>query len=167
MRLVLMQTVRMIDAASGEIITIAGSGEEGFSGDGGPATEATLHLPTSLAFDAQGRLLIADTFNHAVRRINTDGTIETVAGTGTQGWSGDGGNATAAELSQPADLAVDSAGSIIFSDSGNNRLRRIDAQGKISTIARSNAAQGIAVAPNGSIFVADTEASRVRLLSCP
>ena len=111
--------------------------------------------------------MIADTFNHAVRRINTDGTIDTVAGTGTQGWSGDGGNATAAELSQPADLAVDSAGSIIFSDSGNNRLRRIDAQGKISTIARSNAAQGIAVAPNGSIFVADTEASRVRLLSCP
>jgi sugar lactone lactonase YvrE len=162
-----MQTVRRIDAATGEITTVVGTGEEGYTGDGGPATEATLHLPTSLGFDAQGRLLIADTFNHVVRRINSDGTIQTVAGTGAEGFSGDGGKATEAHLSQPSDLAVDSGGNIILSDSGNSRLRRIDAQGNITTIARSSAAQGIAVAPDGSIYVADTGASRVRLLSCP
>lgn len=114
----LWQVVRKVDA-SGIITTVAGNGDPGFSGDGGAATDASLDQPTGLAFDRQGNLLIADSSNHAVRLVNlADGSISTVAGNGTEGYSGDGQAATAALLSFPSALAVDGSGNILSSMQG-------------------------------------------------
>jgi DNA-binding beta-propeller fold protein YncE len=183
--------VRLVNA-KGVISTVAGSGEAGYSGDGGPATEATLDFPAGLALDSQGRLLIADMNNHVIRRVafpadaaSGSSTIEIVAGTpGYEGSSGDGEDATSAQLSSPADVAVDAAGNILIIDSDNHRIRRVDAQtGIITTIAGTgnqgfsgnngaalaadfNAPQGVTVGPNGAIYVADAMNQRVRLLHC-
>jgi DNA-binding beta-propeller fold protein YncE len=178
-----LQVVRMVNASTGIISTVAGTGEAGFSGDGGPATKAALDFPAGMAFDAQGRLLIADMNNHVVRRLGTDGIISTFAGTpGSAGFGGDGAAATSAQLSSPADLSVDAEGGVIIADSDNNKIRRIDAAGVISTIAGSSAGyggdggpalqaqfdapQGVAVRPDGAIYVADAKNQRVRLLQC-
>ena len=119
---------------AGHIYTVAGNGTRGFSGDGGPATSAELNLPQGAAADAAGNLLIADTHNRRVRVVAestgsfygmamTAGDIYTVAGNGTAGFAGDGGPATRAELNNPADVAVDAAGSLLIADAGNNRIR--------------------------------------------
>lgn len=160
--------VRKVDA-SGIITTVAGNGDPDFSGDGGAATEASLDQPTGLAFDRQGNLLIADSSNHAVRRVNlADGSISTVAGNGTEGYSGDGQAATAALLSFPSALAVDGSGNILVVDAGNSKLRRIDAQGVISSLATAAAGQGIVLDPaTGHTYVASTEGYSVRQLKCP
>jgi DNA-binding beta-propeller fold protein YncE len=173
----------MVNTSTGIISTVAGTGEAGFSGDGGAATKAALDFPAGLAFDAQGRLLIADMNNHVVRRVGTDGIIGTFAGTaGSAGFSGDGAAATSAQLSSPADLSVDAEGGVVIADSDNNKIRRIDAAGVITTIAGSSAGyggdggpalqaqfdapQGVAVRPDGAIYVADAKNQRVRLLQC-
>ena len=121
---------------AGDIYTIAGTGNGGFSGDGGPATAAQLYIPGGLAFDTSGNLLIADSGNNRIRVVAasagtfygqpmTAGDIYTIAGTGAPGFSGDGGPAAKAELHAPVGLAVDSGNDIVFADPGNNRIREI------------------------------------------
>ena len=117
------------------ILAIAGTGTAGYSGDGGLATEARLNGPYGMALDAAGNLYVSDRNNNRIRRIDRDGIITTVAGTGVPGFSGDGGPATAAKLNSPIGLAVDAAGSLYIADGGNNRVRRVDADGVITTVA--------------------------------
>jgi sugar lactone lactonase YvrE len=127
--------IRRVDAVSGVITTIAG-GPNATAGDGALAAMATLKDPWSLTFGPDGLLYIADLSNHAVRRIDATGHIQTVAGVlGTPGFDGDGGLATSAHLKGPAALVFDPAGNLYVADSGNNRIRRVDAiSGKISSI---------------------------------
>jgi sugar lactone lactonase YvrE len=112
---------------------IAGTGTAGFSGDGGPAAKAHLNVPYGLAVDARGNLYVADRNNNRVRRIDRHGIITTFAGTGAPGFSGDGGSAKAAKLNSPVGLAIDTAGNLYIADSGNNRVRRVDPHGVITT----------------------------------
>jgi len=122
--------------ASGTINTVIGTGVPGDSGDGGPAIDAQLNiLPEGLAFDSAGNLYIADLYNQVVRKVSPDGTITTVAGNGTEGYSGDGGLATAAEFDFPFDVAVDSVGDLFIDDVVNNVVREIFPNGIISTVA--------------------------------
>lgn len=119
------------------ISTIAGVPltPSGFSGDGGPATLAKLNNPCHVTFDKWGNHYIVDAGNHAIRKISPSGTITTIAGTGTSGYNGDGGPATAAMLHTPANVAVDTAGNIYITDQGNRRIRKIDPLGIITTFA--------------------------------
>lgn len=133
--------IRVIDQ-DGLIRTVAGGGPPGTSsddgdlaGDGGPALDATLQEPVGIAMDLEGNLFFADRDNHAVRRIGLDGMITTVAGTGTPGYSGDGGPAVSAQLERPQDVAVDADGNVYITDAVNNRIRRVDASGTITTVA--------------------------------
>jgi len=125
--------VRKVDT-QGIITTVVGNGSGGYSGDGGPAIQAGL-TPLALAFDTAGNLLITDVNNNRIRKVNAQGIITTVAGTGSAGYSGDGGPATQAELISPYGLGFDAAGNLFFSDNGNRRIRKIDTQGIITTIA--------------------------------
>jgi len=129
--------VRRVDATTGIITTAAGNGIVGYSGDGGPATSATLGNPSLISVDAAGNLFIADSGNHRVRRVDaTTGIITTVAGNGILGYFGDGGLATAASVAGPQGVAVDAAGNLFIADSGNHRVRRVDATtGIITTVA--------------------------------
>jgi len=120
---------------SGRITHVAGTGRAGFSGDGGPATRARLDFPTGLALDQRGRLLISDTFNNRIRRVDGDGVITTIAGTGKPGYAGDGGPAVNAQLNATAGLALDARGRVVIADQGNNAIRRIANDGIISTVA--------------------------------
>ncbi|GAB3993610.1 hypothetical protein GCM10028807_29310 [Spirosoma daeguense] len=126
--------VRKINA-SGIISTFSGNGELGSTGDNGPAISAQLFLPRGIATDATGRVYIADSQNHRIRRINTDGIITTVAGNGTAGFSGDGGQALNAQLNYPSEVTVDNNGNLYIVDSANNRVRKVDTNGVITTIA--------------------------------
>jgi trimeric autotransporter adhesin len=124
----------------GTVITIAGNGVSGFSGDGGSATSAQLSLPFGIDVDAAGNIYISDTFNHRVRKVSLDGSITTIAGTGTAGFSGDGGPATTAKLDYPFGVAVDGAGNLYIADSYNYRIRRVSTGGIITTVAGSGPA---------------------------
>ena len=133
-------------SAGGIITTVAGNGAA-FStviGDGGPATGAFLYKPTAVAADAAGNLYIADSYNSRIRKVSSSGIITTVAGNGTYGFSGDGGPATAAMLNVPAGIAVDSSGSLFIADTNNYRIRKVSANGTISTVAG-----GGSLYPNG------------------
>ncbi len=165
---------------AGTISTFAGTGVAGSLGDGLAATLAQLHAPSGLVFDGAGRLLIADYLNNKVRRVGTDGTISTVAGTGAAGFTGDGGAATAAQLNLPVSVAFDTGQNLVISDAGNNRIRRIGAgTGIISTIAGTgasssggdggpaiaatfNSPRGVVVDNADDVFVADSLGNRVR-----
>ena len=117
--------IRKIDTA-GVITTFAGTPQSGgYSGDGGPATMAQIDNPHDLVFDSKGNLYIADANNHVVRRVDTDGVITTVAGTGSSGYSGDGGAPTEAQLNTPRGLAVDSSDNLYISDHDNHRIRKV------------------------------------------
>ena len=118
----------------GLIQTIAGTGQKGYSGDGGQATQAEFSEPRGMAIDSAGNLYIADSGNNVIRRISPDGTIATVAGNGHAGFSGDGGLATSAQLYNPFRIALDSAGSLYIADSYNGRIRKV-AGGMITTVA--------------------------------
>ncbi len=119
--------VRKIDSQTGIISTIAGTGMSGFSGDGGLATSAKLNWPSGIAVDGSGNVYFADMQNYRIRRIDgATGIITTVAGTGTNGFSGDGGPAASASIGQDYGLDVDSAGNVYFADTNNNRIRFID-----------------------------------------
>ena len=119
------------------ITTIAGTGESGFSGDRGPAVEASLVEPVGVAVDRGGNVYIADRNSHRIRRVDSTGTITTIAGTGESGFSGDGGSAVEAQLHSPHGVEVDRTGNIYIADSGNNRIRKVDSMGTITTIAGS------------------------------
>ncbi|MBI4363948.1 MAG: hypothetical protein HY568_00825, partial [Candidatus Latescibacteria bacterium] len=118
--------VRLITAATGVISTYAGTGTAGSSGDGGPATSATLNGPEALALTASGDLYIADSGNHKIRRVQAgSGTISTIAGTGTAGFSGDGGSSTSAQFDSPRGITVASTGAYYVGDRNNNRVRKV------------------------------------------
>lgn len=119
----------------GIVDTVAGSGQAGYAGDGGPGVDAALSWPSALELDAAGNLYIAETRNHVVRRLDADGTIHTIAGDGTAGFRGDGGPAAQARLDQPYGLALGDDGSLYVADRGNFRVRRIAPDGTIDTIA--------------------------------
>lgn len=131
-----MHVVRKI-AVNGIITTVAGTGGTGgFSGDGGTATAAHLHTPWDVCVDASGNLYIADKDNHVIRKVNGSGIITTVAGTaGVNGFSGDGSSAVTAKLDNPQSVSVDASGNLYISDYGNNRIRKVNSTGTISTIA--------------------------------
>jgi glucose/arabinose dehydrogenase len=135
-----LPSVRRV-GADGRITTVAGTAAAGFSGDGGPATAAQLNLVHGVALLPDGSMVLADTSNHRIRRVSPNGTITTVAGTGTFGYSGDGGPATAAQIAAPRGIATLPDGSILFPDSGNHRVRRISPSGVITTVA-GNGTQG-------------------------
>src|SRR5262245_27996555 len=155
----------------GHLDLVAGTGDGGFSGDGGPADRARLFAPGGLALDADGGLLVADMYNHRVRRIDRRGAITTIAGTGTAASAGDGGPATAASLNGPQDVAVDRAGNVFVADTYNARVRRIDRAGIITTLAGSDPGLGgdggpagnallnmptaLALGPDGAVYVSD------------
>jgi sugar lactone lactonase YvrE len=120
---------------SGEVTTVAGTGKPGFSGDGGPATEAQLNVVTDLALDRAGNLYIADDQNNRIRKVSPDGVITTFAGTGKLAFSGDGGPAVKAGINDPTGIAVDTAGNVYVAELGNDRIRRVDRSGIIETVA--------------------------------
>ncbi|HAS46583.1 MAG TPA: hypothetical protein DCS93_39235 [Microscillaceae bacterium] len=129
--------IRKVDAITGNISTIAGTGVAGFSGDGAAATSAQLNSPVGLAIDGSGNIYIADQSNHRIRKIDVGtGNISTITGTGVAGFSGDGAVATSAQVNSPAGLTIDGSGNIYIADQNNNRVRKIDAgTGNISTVA--------------------------------
>lgn len=161
------------------IYTAAGTGSAGFGGDGGSAKNAQLNNPKSVAIDPNGNLYFTDYNNHRVRKVDQMGVISTFAGTGTQGFSGDGANATAAELDSPFGIAVDQSGNVYISDISNNRIRKVNTLGIISTFAgtgiagfngdgiQANLAQlnnpfGIATDALGNVYIADNFNHRIR-----
>lgn len=125
--------VRKVDT-SGIITKVTGTGINGFSGDGGPARTAVIGNPAALAVDLTGSLYIADFSNARIRKMDTNGVISTVAGSGTAGYSGDGGPATAARISYPKSLAIDAAGNLYIGDGTNARVRKVTPSGVISTV---------------------------------
>jgi len=166
-------------APNGVVTIVAGNGSAGFSGDGGPATAASLMAPEDVALDAAGNLFVADTGNSRVRRVGTNGVITTVAGNGVSGFSGDGGPATAATLSLPLGVTVDPSGNLFVADSANNRVRKVNTAGVITTVAGDGTASfsgdggsataagfrtpaGVAVAPRGDLLIADVGNNRIR-----
>lgn len=172
--------VRKVTPA-GIISTVAGTGDFGFSGDGGPATAAKLANPTSVAVDGAGNLYIADSSNYRIRKVTPAGTISTVAGNGQFGFSGDGGPAISAKLADSTALTADAAGNLFVADY-NNRIRKVSTSGVISTIAGNGEygfngdggpatsaslayPSGLAVNAAGNVFIADTGNSRIRKLT--
>lgn len=122
-------------SSSGIISTFAGTGTRGYTGDGGPASAATFSGPLGVAIDGAGNIYVADNLNNVVRKINTAQTISTFAGNGTEGYTGDGGPATAAQLNTPNSMVFDASGAMLLSDQGNNAVRKIGPAGIITTIA--------------------------------
>ncbi|MDR1990722.1 MAG: hypothetical protein LBQ09_10895 [Acidobacteriaceae bacterium] len=142
------QMIRRFDLATKTMRVVAGNGVKGRTGDGGPATEASLNMPHEIQFDANGNAYIAERDNHIVRKIDRRGTISTLAGTGVAGYSGDGGPASAAMLNQPHSIAIGNDNRLLICDIGNQRIRRVDlASGRIETYAGTGVAQP---APDGA-----------------
>ena len=170
--------IRKVDV-NGMITTVAGDGTAGYAGDGGPATEANLNTPSGIAFDLSGNLYIADSSNHVIRKVDVNGRITTIAGNGINGYSGDGEPATLAMLWEPEGIALDTAGNLYIADSSNNRIRKVDLDGTITTVAGNGAwgysgddgpaAQaelasplGIALDALGNLYIADSGNNRIR-----
>ncbi|HEV8148435.1 MAG TPA: SMP-30/gluconolactonase/LRE family protein [Bryobacteraceae bacterium] len=172
--------VRRLDLKTGLISTAAGSGRKGYAGDGGPALSADLNEPYEVTFDARGNMFFVEMQNHVVRRVDAkSGIISTVAGTGSPGFSGDGGPAREAQLRQPHSIVFDRQGRLLICDIGNHRIRRVDfGTGKIETWAGTgerkptpegapiagtplNGPRAIAVAPDGTLYLALREGNAV------
>jgi sugar lactone lactonase YvrE len=164
---------------NGIITTEAGNGTPGSSGDGGAAISAELNNPAGVAVDATGNLFIADYGNSRIREVGTNGIITTVAGTGSGGYSGDGGAAVYAALNSPRGVAVDTSGNVFIGDTGNQRIREVQTNGIITTVAGNGTADyagdggaatnaelyhpiGVAVDATGNLFIADEVNSRIR-----
>ena len=169
-------------STKGIITTFAGNGTAGFAGDGGPAIDAELNTPAGLRVDAAGNLYIADFWNNRIRRVSPAGVITTVAGNGSQAYSGDGGLATAASLNQPGGLDLDSSGNLYIADSFNSRIRVVSTAGIIDTVtgngtagfsgdggaassAEINYPEGVAVDPSGNVYISDSGNDRVRKIT--
>ena len=131
--------IRQIAPDGVRLATFAGTGETGADGDGGQARDARLRTPLGVALDSDGTLYIADTYNHRIRKVTIDGTIRTIAGTGESGFAGDGGPGTAAELSYPTSVAVATDGTLYIADTRNHRVRKLAADGTITTVAGAGA----------------------------
>jgi uncharacterized protein (TIGR03437 family) len=176
--------IRKVTAATGIITTVAGNGTHGYSGDGGPATGAQLWFPTGVAVDGSGNLYIADSTNNRIRKVTAaTGIISTVAGNGTPGFSGDGGLATSAMLSNPEQAAMDGSGNIYIADNGNCRVRKVTAAtGIITTLAGNGGCSysgdggpatsaqlsipgGVAVDGFGNLYIADFSFDRIRMVA--
>jgi hypothetical protein len=145
-------------APDGAVTLVAGNGTNGFSGDGGPAVNAQLSNPRSVAVDRLGNVYIGDTYR--VRKVTPGGTISTIAGDGTGGSSGDGGPAAAATI-EPWDLSADADGNLLIADGFHNHIRRIDRAGTISTVWTVNGAWATAITPSGAVFATDRNDRRV------
>jgi uncharacterized protein (TIGR03437 family) len=162
------------------VSTVAGTGNAGFSGDGGAAVSAQLNGPQAVAVDAAGNLYIADTGNYRIRKVTAGGTISTLAGNGIPGFTGDGGAAVLAQIGAPAGVAVDALGNVFFSD-GSVRVRKVNPVGFIFTeagngtlgysgdggsaaVAQFNGPTALAVDAAGNVYVADTNNNAVRVL---
>ena len=180
-----------IDTVSGKIYCIAGNGYStgggGYSGDGGPAIGAEMHFPEGVTLDPSGNIYICDCENCRVRKVNVNGIISTIAGNGFNEYSGDGGPATAAELYFPTGICMDNSGNIFISCNGNNRIRKINTNGIISTYAGNGygapnaggysgdggpatAAEislpnGLTVDNSGNLYIADAGNARVRIIN--
>jgi trimeric autotransporter adhesin len=165
--------------SNGMLTVFAGSGTEGYGGDGGPAVSAALYNPRSVVFDAAGNLYISDAGNNLIRKVNTAGIISTVAGNGTSGFSGDGGQAIAASFGGTARITLDSAGNIYISDPDNHRIREVTTDGVMHTFAGNGAnasagdggpalqasfvsPAGLVFDTSGNLYVTDFGANRVR-----
>ena len=176
--------IRKVTISTGIISTIAGTGTKSRSGDGGPATSATLYLPQGVALDAVGNVYIADTDNYVIRKITVStGIISTIAGKGTADYGGDNGAATSATLSSPTGIALDTSGNVYIADNGNSRIRKITVStGIITTVAGKGDASyagdndaataaslynpsGVAVDSSGNFYVADQLNGRIRKAS--
>jgi uncharacterized protein (TIGR03437 family) len=177
--------IRMV-APNGKITTVAGSGDSmldgGYSGDGGLALSASLRKPTGVALDSSGSLYVADSGNNRIRKVATDGTISTFAGTGTQAYSGDGGPASSAQFYDPEGIGFNAAGELFIADAGNNCVRKIARDGTVTTIAGTGVpgysgdggpathAQldypiAVAFDPTGNLLIADQDNSVIRRVS--
>ncbi len=163
----------------GIITTVAGNGTAGYSGDGGPALKATLNFPAGLTLDSENNLYIADRNNHRIRKVTPDGIITTVAGTGVPGFGGDEGPALLAPLHLPSDVAMGPKGGLYISDRSNNRIRKVNQDGIITTVAGLGIAGfggdfgravdallkypfGISLDRHGNLYIADRGNNRVR-----
>jgi DNA-binding beta-propeller fold protein YncE len=174
------QRIRRLDLATGQTTTIAGSGQRGYSGDGGPATAAALNMPHEIQFDAAGHLYLVERDNHVVRKVDArTGIITTFAGIGTPGFDGDGGPANQAQLRQPHSIAFDPQGRLLIGDIGNHRLRRVDPDsGIIDTYAGTgerqptpdgaplqgtplNGPRTMAIDPAGNLYLALREGNAI------
>jgi sugar lactone lactonase YvrE len=167
--------IRKVDL-NGIITTVAGNGSNGFSGDNGPATSAMLSSPTGITVDSAGNLYIAEYGNNRVRKVDVNGIITTFAGNGTPGLSGDNGPATSAAVNGPDRVTLDRAGNLYIADQRNNRIRKVDVNGIITTVAgggsggdggpatsaQLNSPYGIVVDAAGNLYIADSSNYRVR-----
>lgn len=166
---------------NGRLTVVAGTGEPGFSGDGGPATKAQLHAPHDLLFDAEGNLLIADTGNQRIRKMDRQGIITTMAGDGKALQSNYNGAVPATSLNNPQSLALDRAGNLLIADTFNHVIRKLDRSGTLTlfagsvagfggdggdaTMAQMNLPMAVTVAPDGSVYVSDAGNSRIRQIT--
>lgn len=176
--------VRRVDVSNGQVTTVAGNGEVGFSGDGGPATEATMNEPYSLEVDDDESIYIVDRLNAAVRKLDgRTGVITTVAGTGEPGYSGDGGPGDEAQLREPNDCFLDGRGGLLIADIQDQRVRRLDlATGIIDTFAGNGdktrggdgmparqasilGARAICMDQHGNAYIAEREGNGVRVVT--
>jgi len=185
-------TIWSRDLDTGTESLIAGSLGSGYSGDGGPAGDAQLTGPRGLAVDAAGNLFIADSGNHAVRKIAANGIITTVVGDGNRGFSGDGGSAKRARLNTPTAVAIDAKGNLYIADTLNHRIRKVNRAGNIVTVAGSGTVssvghgtggfgfsgdggpavsaqlsipEGVTIDARGNLYIADTGNDRIRMVS--
>lgn len=172
-------TIVFASASGGTLETIAGTGANGFGGDGGPATSALLEAPSDALALPSGGYLIADTINDRIRRVAPDGTIETIAGTGVNGYNGDGIDARSAHLNEPTGIALTGDGGYIIADSQNHRIRKVATDGRISTVAGTSSSgfsgdggpatsaqlklpTDVASTADGGFVIADHDNNRVR-----
>jgi sugar lactone lactonase YvrE len=162
----------------GKLAVVAGTGEAGLGGDGGPATKAQLSAPSDLAFDGDGNLLVADTYNHRIRRIDSSGVITTIVGDGKSEYSTRDATALGVSLNNPQGIALDRDGNLYVADTYNHVVRKVDRQGAVTTFAGTEAGlagdkgpankaqlnlpQAVAVGPDGSVYISDSANSRVR-----